>query len=134
MGRPDFGRSKAYPTPPFPHALHDDDADVVDGDVAEGLDDGLPVEHGVEHEPKPDVEPEPALPLGCRWRVPLTQVHNPSGVLLLYRDQLDEQTSDKVIICKSIWFYSNFIHVDIKVFGVNGKYVGLMAAIHRTVG
>ena len=43
------------------------------------------------------------LPLGCRWRVPLTRVLNPSGVLLLYRDQLDAQTSDQVIICKRIW-------------------------------
>ena len=79
VGRPDFGRSAAYPAPPIPHALHDDDVDVVDGDLAEALDDGLPVEHAVE--PKL----EPALPLGCRWRVPLTQVHNPFGVLL-YRD------------------------------------------------
>ena len=114
MGRPDFGRSATYLAPPFPHALHDDDVDVVDGDAAEGLDDGLPVEHGFEPELELDIEPEPALSLGCRWRVPLTRVHNPSGVLLLYRDQLDAQTSDKVIICKSIWFYSNFIHVDIK--------------------
>ena len=133
MGRPDFGRSAAYPTPPFPHALHDDNADVVDGDVVEGLDDGLPVQHGVELETVPELEPEPALPLGCRWRVPLTRVHNPSGVLL-YRDQLDAQTSDKVIICKIIWFYSNFIHIDIKFFDVNGKCEGLMAAIHRRVG
>ena len=80
MGRPDFGRSAAYPAPPVPHALHDDDVDVVDGDLAEALDDGLPVEPTVELEP----EPEPNLPLGCRWRVPLTWVHNPSGVLLLY--------------------------------------------------
>ena len=129
MGRPDFGRSAAYPAPPVPHALHDDDADVVDGDVAEALDDGLPVEHAVEPEPNPEL----ALLLGCRWRVPLTWVHNPSGALLLYRDQLDAQTFDQVIICKSIWFYSNFIHIDIKVFDVNGKCVGLMATIHRRV-
>ena len=134
MGRPDFGRSATYPTPPFPHALHDDNVDVVDGDVAEGLDDGLPVEHGVQPESDPEVESEPAFSFGCRWRVPLTQVHNPSGVLLLYRDQLDAQTFDQVIICKSVWFYSNFIHVDIKVFDVNGKFVGLMAAIHWRVG
>ena len=101
----------AYPAPPLPHALHDDDVDVVDGDVAEGLNDELLVEHGVQ----PEVEPEPTLLLGCRWRVPLTRVFNPYGVLLLYRDQLDAQTFDQVIICKSIWFYSNFIHVDIKV-------------------
>ena len=131
MGRPDFRRSVAYPAPPFPHALHDDDANVVDGDVAEGLDDGLPVEHGVEPAPEPEVEPKLALPLGCRWRVPLTRVHNPSGVLFLYRGLLDAQTSDQVIICKSIWFYINFIHVDTKVLDVNGKcVVGLMAAIH----
>ena len=89
-GRPDFGQSAAYPAPPVPHALHDDDTDVVDGDVDEALDDGLSVEHAVELEP----EPEPAFPLGCRWRVPLTRVHNLSGVLLLYQDQLDAQTFD----------------------------------------
>ena len=70
MGRRlDFGRSVAYPAPPVPHALHDDDVDVVDGDLAEALNDGLPVEPAVE------LEPEPSLPLGCRWRVPLTRVH-----------------------------------------------------------
>ena len=82
----------------------------------------------------PELKPEPALPLGCRWRGHLTWVHNTSDVLLLYRDLLDAQTSNQVIICKSIWFYSNFIHIDIKVFDVNGKCVGLMAAIHRRVG
>ena len=82
MGRPDFGRSAAYPAPPVAHALHDDDVDVVDGDLAEAVNDGLPVEPEVELE----LELEPALPLGCRWRVPLTLVHNPSSVLLLYRD------------------------------------------------
>ena len=100
MGRPDFGRSAPYPAPPLAHALHDDD---VDGVVAEGMDDGLPAEPGIQPEPEAEVELEPALPLGCRWRVPLTGVLNPSGVLLLYRDQLDAQTSDQVIICKSIW-------------------------------
>ena len=84
----------------MPHALHDDD---VDGVVAEGMDDGLLVEHDVQPETEAEVEPEPALPLGCRWRVPLTRVLNPSGVLLLYRDQLEAQTSDQVIICTSIW-------------------------------
>ena len=58
MGQPDFGRSTAYPTPVAPHALHDDDVDVVDGDLTQALDNGLPVE--------PAVEPDPALPLGCR--------------------------------------------------------------------
>ena len=86
MGRPYFGGSSAYPAPPVAHALHDDDADVVDGDLVEAVDDGLPVELAVEPEPKLEPEPEPALPLGCRWRVPLTLVHNPFGVLLLYRD------------------------------------------------
>ena len=66
MGRPDFGRSATYPAPPVPHALHDDDADVVDGDLAEALDNGLPVEPAVE------LELKSALPLGCRLRVPLT--------------------------------------------------------------
>ena len=60
MGRSDFGRSATYPAPPVPHALHDDNADVVDGDLAEALNDGLPVEPIVE------LEPELALPLGCR--------------------------------------------------------------------
>ena len=104
MGRPDFGRSAPYPAPPLAHALHDDD---VDGVSAKGMDDGLLAEPGaqpepeaeVQLEPEAEVQPEPALPLGCRWRVPLTQVLNPSGVLLLYRDQLDAQTSDQVIIC-----------------------------------
>ena len=64
MGRPDFGQSATYLAPPVPHALHDDDADVINGDLTEALDDGLLVE--------PVVEPKPkrALPLGCRWRVP----------------------------------------------------------------
>ena len=100
MGRPDFRRSAPFPAPPLPHALHDDD---VDGVVAKGMEDGLSVEHDVQPEPEAEVEPEPALSLGCRWRVPLTRVLNPSGVLLLYRDQLDAQTSDQVIICTSIW-------------------------------
>ena len=52
-----FRRPVAYPAPPVAHALHDDDADVVDGDVAEAA-----------------AKPEPALPLGCGWRVPLTRV------------------------------------------------------------
>ena len=78
MERPNFGRPTAHPAPPVAHALHDDNADVVNGEVAEGVHDGLPVEVAV--------EPEPNLPLGCRWRVPLTQVHNPFDVLLLYRD------------------------------------------------
>ena len=89
MGRPDFGRSAAYPAPPVPH--------VVDDGLTEALDDGLPVEHAVE------LEPEPALSLGCRWRVPLTRVHNPSSVLLLYRDQLDAQTLDQVIIYVKVY-------------------------------
>ena len=83
MGRPDFGRPTAHPAPQVAHVLHDDD---VDGDIAEGVHDGLLVEAAT--------EPEPTLPLGCRWRVPLTRVHNPSSVLLLYRDQLDAQTLD----------------------------------------
>ena len=96
MGRPDFGRSAPYPVPSFAHALHDDD---VNGVVAEGMDDGLPTELVFQPEPEAEVEPEPALPLGCRWRVPLTRVLNPFVVLLLYRDQLDAQTSNQVIIC-----------------------------------
>ena len=75
-----MGRPAAYPVHLVAHALHDDDTDVVDGDVAKAVHDGLPVELAIEPEP----EPEPALPLGCRWKVPLTWMHNPSGVLLLY--------------------------------------------------
>ena len=37
MGRLDFRRLAAYPAQPLPHALHDDDVDVVDGNIAEGL-------------------------------------------------------------------------------------------------
>ena len=58
MGRPDFGRPAAYPAPPVAHALHDDDANVVDGGVVEDVHDGLPTELAI--------EPKPALPLGCR--------------------------------------------------------------------
>ena len=62
MGRPYFGRPSTYPAPPIAHALHDDNinADVIDGDLAEVVHDGLPV--------KPPTEPEPesALSLGCR--------------------------------------------------------------------
>ena len=89
MGRPNFGRPAAHPTPPIVHALHDDDVDVVDGDVVVGVHNELPA--------KATAEPELAFPLGCRWRVPLTRMHNPSSVLLLYRDQLDAQTLDHVI-------------------------------------
>ena len=38
MGRPDFGRLTAHLAPPVGHSLHDDDADVVDGDIAEAVD------------------------------------------------------------------------------------------------
>ena len=56
-------------------------ANVVNGDVAEAA-----------------AELESTLPLECRWRVPLTWVYNPSSVLLLYRDQLDAQTLDQVMV------------------------------------
>ena len=101
VGQPDFGRLAAYPAPPVTYALHDDDddddVDAVDGDLAEVVDDGLPVEPTIE------LEPELALPLGCRWRVPLTRVHNPSIVLLLYRDQLDAQTLDQVMVFVKVY-------------------------------
>ena len=97
VGRPDFGRSAAYPALPVPHALHYDDVDVVNGDLVEALKDGLPVEPVVEP------EAEPALPLGCRWRVPLTWVHNPSDVLFLYRDQLNAQTLDQLMIYVKVY-------------------------------
>ena len=67
-----MGRLTAYPAPPVSHALHDDNANVIDGDVAEAIHNGLPA------------EPKLTLPLGCRWRVPLTRVHNLFDVLLLY--------------------------------------------------
>ena len=51
-----MGRLTAYLAPPVAHALHDDETDVVDGDVAEAVHDGLPAELAV--------EPEPSLPLG----------------------------------------------------------------------
>ena len=96
MGRPDFGRPTAYLAPLVAHALHDDDADVVDGELAEAVHDGLPVELAAEP------EPEPSLPLECRWRVPFTRVPNPSGVLLLYRDQLHAQCST-LFSARPIW-------------------------------
>ena len=71
MGRPDFRRPTAHPVLQVAHALHGDDANVVERDVTKAV-----------------VEPElkPALPLGCTWGVPLTRVHKPSSVLLLYQD------------------------------------------------
>ena len=84
VGRPDFGQPHADLAPPPAQALHDAEVDVGGGDLPG-------------HPPaKPEVQL--ALPLGCRWRVPLTRVHNPSGVLLLYRDQLDAQTPDQVML------------------------------------
>ena len=93
VGRPNFGRPHADLAPPPAHALQDADADadVGDGDLLEAIYDGLPAQ------PPAEPEVELALPLGYRWRVPLTRVHNPSGVLLLYRDQLDAQTLDQVM-------------------------------------
>ena len=78
MAQPDFGRPIAHPSPLVAHALHDDDAN---GDVVEAA-----------------VERKPTLTLGCRWRVPLTRVYNPSGVLLLYQDQLNAQTLDHEMV------------------------------------
>ena len=59
---------RANLAPPVTHALHDDNVDVVDGDVTEAVHDGLSAELAV--------EPKPSLPLECRWRLPLTRVHN----------------------------------------------------------
>ena len=39
MGRPDFRRPTTYPAHPVAHALHDDNVDVVDGDVAKAVHD-----------------------------------------------------------------------------------------------
>ena len=88
MGRPDFGQPT---TPLVAQHLHDD-GDAVDGDATEGLQNESPAE------PKAEAELEPANPLGFRWRVPLSWVNNPYGVLALYQDQLDAQTHDKVIV------------------------------------
>ena len=71
--------------PPVPHHLHDD-GDAVDGDEVKGLQHGLLVDLEAEAEP---AELEPTDPLGFHWRVPLSWVHNPSGMLTLYRGQLD---------------------------------------------
>ena len=35
MGRLDFGQPTTYLAPPVAHSLHNDDTDVVNGDVAE---------------------------------------------------------------------------------------------------
>ena len=40
MGRPDFRRLAAHLAPLVNHALHHDDGDVVNGDVAEVVHDG----------------------------------------------------------------------------------------------
>ena len=93
MGRLDFGQ---LATPPVSHQLHDD-GDAVDGDAVERLQHRLPTEPELEPEAKP-TERESANQLGFRWKVPLSWVHNPSGVLALYQDQLDAQTHDQVIV------------------------------------
>ena len=95
MGQPDFRQPAAYPAPSITYALHDDNIDVVDGDVVEAVHNGLPTE--------PAAKPELALPLGCRWRVPLTRVHNASGVPLLFRDRLNAQTLDQVMIYVKVY-------------------------------
>ena len=82
MGRLDFRRPT---TPPIPHHLHDD-GNVVDGDAVEGLQHGLPAV--LKPEPEP-TELKPTDPLGLRWRVTLSWVHNPSGAFTLYLDQLE---------------------------------------------
>ena len=100
-GRPDFGQPHADLAPPPAHALHYTDADVGDGDLLEAVHDGLPAQPTVELEVEPKVEL--ALPFRCRWRVPLTRVQNPSGVLLLYRDQIDAQTPDQVMVYVKVY-------------------------------
>ena len=74
--------------------LHDY-ANAIYGDVAEGLQHGLPTESEAKAEL---VKLEPTDPLRFRWRVPLSWVNNPFGVLALYRDQLDAQIHDNVIV------------------------------------
>ena len=95
MGRLDFGRPVAYPAPPVAYALHDDDADVIYGDVIKVVDDELSAEL--------TIELKPTLSLRCRWRVPLTRAHNPSNILLLYRAQLDAQTFDQVMVYVKVY-------------------------------
>ena len=77
IGRPYFGQPTA---PPVPHHLQDD-GDAIDGDVVEGIQQGLLTEPEVQAQP---AKRELANPLGFRWRVPLSWVHNPSGLLALY--------------------------------------------------
>ena len=101
VGRPDFGRPHVDLAPPPAHALHDADVDVGDGDLPKAVHDGLPAQPSAEQEVEPEVEL--ALPFRCRWRVPLTRVHNPSGVLLLYRNQLDAQTPDQVMVYVKVY-------------------------------
>ena len=48
-------------------------------------------------------ELDPTLPLVCRWRESLTRVHNPSGVLFLYRDQVDTQTLDQIMVYVKVY-------------------------------
>ena len=67
MGRPNFGQPVA---PSVLYHLHDD-GDAVNGDTAECLQHGLPVEILVEAEAKP-TEFKLVDPLGFRWRVPLS--------------------------------------------------------------
>ena len=82
MGRPDFRQPE---TPLVPHHLHGD------GDSIKGMQHGLPAEPEVGAELG---EREPANPLGFLWRVPLSWVHNPSSVLVLFRYRLNAQTHD----------------------------------------
>ncbi|RVW12189.1 Serine/threonine-protein phosphatase 7 long form-like [Vitis vinifera] len=84
VGRPDFGR------PPAPPAAQHLEHDATDDLPAKQLDHGL-WDEALLHEGLP------ADPLGCRWRVPLSWVQNPSCVLTFYRDQLDAQTHDQVL-------------------------------------
>ena len=52
MGQPDFGRYQQHILVPLvAHALHDDNVNVVDGNVAEGVHNGLPAEAMAELEP-----------------------------------------------------------------------------------
>ena len=48
MGQLDFGRPTAHLAPPVAHALHDENIDVVDGDVAEVVHNGLPVKSTID--------------------------------------------------------------------------------------
>ena len=61
-------------------------------------------------------------------------MHNPSCVLLVYRDQLDAQTPDQVMVYVKVYgsILISFIF-PVKFININCSHVGLMAAIRGRV-